>query len=224
MNDNIILAAEVNYTKSEMSRTGATMLRNLAILLYDKALVHVAELTEYGITSEKLAAFKDDIDQFSNVLPQIRMGITEKKQATSHLAQLIDDNDKLLDKMDSLIEIIKLDYPDFYEAYRSNRKVLVNRTGTIVLTGRISDAITREGIYGVKVTFSPQNGLMGVNASKAEAPMVKVTAKKGRFRVKSMKPGTYNAVLRRRGYKEKIVNVLISPGEMTVLNEELESM
>jgi len=220
---NIILATEVNYTKSEMRRSGGASLVNLALLLHDKALVHTAELGSYGITSDALAAFKAGIDQFSDALPKTRLGITEKKQATTQLAALFDANDLLLEKMDALVEIICLDQPDFYQAYRNNRKVIATGRGSLALTASIKDAVSREGIRGVKVIFNPQNGKVSITAAKTEATLMKVTAKKGNFKVKSMKPGTYNVILSKSGYKEQVVTVKIAAGERTVLNAEMES-
>jgi hypothetical protein len=84
------------------------------------------------------------------------------------------------------------------------------------------DAVTREGIWGVQVSFIPQNGHLNASAARDEVAFVKVTAKKGIFKVKSLKPGTYNAILSKPGYKEQTVSVLVVPGEMTDLTAEME--
>jgi hypothetical protein len=84
------------------------------------------------------------------------------------------------------------------------------------------DAVTREGIRGVHVSFIPQNGNLNAMAAKAEVALVKVTAKKGIFKVKSLKPGTFNAILSRVGYKEQMVSVMVVQGEMVDLTAELE--
>jgi hypothetical protein len=51
---------------------------------------------------------------------------------------------------------------------------------------------------------------------------VKVNAKKGIFKVKSLKPGTYNAILSSAGYKDQSLAILVVQGEMTDLTAELD--
>jgi hypothetical protein len=100
--------------------------------------------------------------------------------------------------------------------------VIDSGKGALALIARITDAATKTGIRGVNVTFTPQNGSLNPSAAKAEIALVKTTADKGTFRVKSLKPGTYMAIITKPGYKEQSVTVTVAHGDMTELIAELE--
>jgi hypothetical protein len=222
MTDKTVLGSEVTYKESDLKKVGGNLLIDRALLLYDKALANLPELGAYGITSDSLATYKTTIDQFSAALPKPRLGITEKKQATRQLALLFEANDLVLDKFDALVEIVRLNQPLFYAAYWNNRKVIAKGNGSLALTATITDANTREGIRGVTVSFTPQNGSLKLTSAKTELTLVKTTREKGIFKVKSLKPGTYNAIMTKPGYKEKVMEVSVAHGEMTNLVAELE--
>jgi hypothetical protein len=81
------------------------------LLIHDKAEANLKDLAPYGVTPEALAALK--IELFNAFIPKPRLIITEKKQATEQLAQLFAANDQLLEKIDALVEIVRLSQPEF---------------------------------------------------------------------------------------------------------------
>jgi hypothetical protein len=169
-----------------------------------------------------LTALKNAIDLFNAAIPKPRLGITERKQATGQLDKLFKANDAILEKFDTLAEVIRLSQPAFYAAYKDNRKVVDTGTGSLALTAIVTNATTGAGIKGVKVSFEQQNGSLKTAAAKAEKPLVKTTAEKGIFKIKSLAAGMYTATVNKPGFKEQIVTVTVADGDMTELIVELE--
>jgi hypothetical protein len=66
------------------------------------------------------------------------------------------------------------------------------------------------------------NGTLKTAIAKGEKPLVKTTAAKGMFKVKSLPAGTYTATVVKPGFKEQVLTVTVSDGDMTELRVELE--
>jgi hypothetical protein len=222
MTENTVMEGEVWSSKSLLRKSQGSLLANRALFLYDKAAGLKGELTAYGITSEGLEAYKNAIARYSEILPKTRLGITERKQATSLLRQLFEANDRLLEKLDALVKIVRTGQPAFYKAWIDNRRVVATATGTLALLARITDASTREGLRGVLVRLTHQNGSLSPVAAKFGVVVEKTSGEKGIFRVKNMKPGTYTALLSKPGYREKTITLSVAQGEMTEMTAEME--
>jgi hypothetical protein len=219
---NVVLAQEVFFRESTLMRSTDSLLKDRATLILNKAKERLDELTSYGITEEALKALQTAIDLFSASIPKTRLDITERKQSAFRLAKLFESNDALLEKLDDLMEIVRISQPDFYNAYRSNRKVTETARTTLALKATVSDAITKERIKGVKVSFVFQNGNLTPSSGKTEIAKVKITSEKGMFRIKRLAAGEYKAILSKPGYKEQVVPVSVAEHEMTEFYVELE--
>jgi hypothetical protein len=222
MNNNAILAKEVHYSESDLKRSTDSNLKDNALIIHDKANENIAALGEYGVNTRVLSSLKSAIDQFNVAIPSTRIGKTETKQVTGQLAKLFKDNDALLAKFDLLVEIVRLSQPAFYSAYKDSRKVIPRGTGSLALKATVTDAATREGIKGVKVSFALQNGLSKAATATAKKPFVKTTADKGIFKIKNLADGTYIATLVKTGYLEQVVTINVANGEMTVMDVKME--
>jgi hypothetical protein len=222
MNNNVILAKEVHYSETDLSKAADSKLKDRALLIYDRANANLAALATYGITAAVLTALKNAIDLFNASIPSTRTGKTETKAATDQLAKLFKSDDDLLAKFDLLVEVVRLSQPAFYSAYKDNRKVIDTANGSLALTALITDAINGEGIKGAKATFVLQNGTNKVATAKMEKPLVKITALKGIFKIKSLADGIYIVTIEKTGFKTVTVTVNIANGEMTVLEVKLE--
>jgi len=222
MTENTVLEGEVWSPKSMLRKSHGSLLANRALSLYDKAAELREALAAYGITSEGLTAFKNAIDRYNEILPKPRLGITEKKQATNHLGQLFAANDRLLEKLDALVKIVRTAQPAFYKAWTDNRRVIATGTGTLALLARITDAVTREGLRGVLVRLTHLNGNLNPVAARFGAVVEKTSGEKGIFRVRNLKPGTYTALLSKPGYREQTITLSIAQGEMTEMTAEME--
>jgi hypothetical protein len=222
MTHNAALVKEVYYSETDLKAAPGSILIDRALLIHDKAGENLNALAPYGVTADALAELKSAIDLFIASIPKPRLGITEKKQATNQLSDLFKSNDELLEMFDSLVDIVRLSQPSFYAAYWNNRKVIDTGKGSLALKAKITDADTKAGIKGVKVSFVSQNGNLKLASTKGDKPLIKKTAEKGMFRIKSLPAGTYTATLRKPGYSEKVVPVTVADNERTELVVELE--
>jgi hypothetical protein len=222
MTTQAVLASEVSYTDSDIKMASGNMLKDRALLIYDRASEHLQSISEYGVSAELLAELKSAIDQFIAAIPKPRLGISDRKQATSKLAELFSVSDALLEKLDLLVKMVMISQPEFYATYWNVRRVIENGRGSIALRAMVTDASTREGIRGVKVSLTLQNGNVKISSEKASINMVKTTASKGIFLIRSMHPGTWTATLAKPGFKEQVVTVTVAEKELTNLNVEME--
>jgi hypothetical protein len=222
MNNNAILAKEVHYSETELNKAADSKLKDKALLIYDRANSNLAALATYGITAAVLTTLKTAIDLFNAAIPTTRTGKTETKAATDQLKKLFKSDDDILAKFDLLVEVVRLSQPAFYSAYKDNRKVIDTANGSLALTALITDAITGEGIKGAKATFVLQNGANKAATDKIEKPIVKISALKGIFKIKSLADGIYIVTIEKTGYKTVTVTVNVANGDMTVLEIKLE--
>jgi len=216
LNGNILLATEAGYTESQLKTCADSVLRDRAAIVYSKATENIAVLAEYSVTTEELAELKTLLDLFTIAIPGPRLGITEKKQATDQLDELFKANDALLAKFDLLVELVRVDQPQFYSSYKDNRKIIDTGANSLALNALITDKATGDGLKGVKAVFTLANG-------NNEVVLEKITADKGIFRVKSIDAGVYNVTLSKPGYKSLTVTISVSENELTTLTAQMET-
>jgi hypothetical protein len=216
--NNQVLLNEVKYSESDLKRKPDTMLRDCAQGLYDRAQANLPALSTYGITAATQTTFQGAINSFVASIPKPRMGITEKKQSTTQLANYFKAADAALSNIDALIEIIRVSQPNFYTGYKTARKIVDNGTGKLSVKGLVTDATTGEPIKGVSLTF-----ILDGNSTKAlnTKPVVKKTAAKGMFYIRSLPAGIYKVVITKNGYQKQETTLAVSDGEMSLLNIQL---
>jgi hypothetical protein len=215
---NTILLKEVKYTKSELKRAPDADLKNMTQCIYDRAHENIASLDDYSITEAMLTTFNETITSFNEAIPTVREGTTSKKLYTTQLENLYKKTDAALDTIDRIVEIVRLSQPDFYTGYRNSRLIINTAGGTVALKGIITDAASSEPLKGVTLTITPDGGIAVQAMNGNGEPIVKKTAEKGGFMVKSLPEGTYNVSIAKNGYKEQVVMVAVTDGEMSELN------
>jgi hypothetical protein len=127
-----------------------------------------------------------------------------------------------LDKIDALVEIVRISQPDFYSGYKSARRIIETGAGSFQVKGIVTDAGTGEGLKGATLSFAQNssNGLMKAASSSAEA-MKKKTAIKGGSNIKSLPEGTCTVTVRKNGYADMTTSIAVTSGELVKLNVEL---
>jgi hypothetical protein len=218
--NNDTLLNEVRFTESDLTRIQEVALKNNCQTIYDRCESNIQSLTENGITPDTQKAFLDAITAFNNALETPRTKIGEKKKATEKLALLFDTADKAIELMDYSVGIVKDDQVDFFNAYKTNRKLVDTNTGNISLKAKATDLTNGSPLKGVKFIFKPEG--VKVNLTAGTTEIIKKTAEKGSFHVKNMPAGTYKVVVNKPGYKEKEVSVSVADGERSELTVELE--
>jgi hypothetical protein len=215
------LVPEVAFSESNLRYDSENNVKDRALKIHELAQKNLSVLTPYGVKEETLADLKTAIDLFIESIPKTRLVISDRKQATEELERLFKANNDILEKMDALVEMLRMEQPEFYTSYWSNRRVIETGKSSLALKAMVTDTNTHSGIKGVKVSFV-RNGQLQLNSAKTNTPMVKRTTVNGGFWVRNLAAGTYTATIAKLGYKEKVVTVNVPENEMTELYVELE--
>lgn len=227
--NNTVLMNEIKYTESDLKKLADTGLRDATQGVYDRAQTNLTALATYGITAATQTTYLNAINAFVASIPKPRLGITDKKQSTTQLANFFNVAEGALENIDTIIEIVKLTQPNFYNGYKSARKLVETGTGSLTVNGFITDASTGEPLKGVTVSFSPDGGSLAMKAvsstnktTKTDPLVVKKTAEKGGFNIKSLPEGTYQVSVKKNGYLEQIVTIEVTSGEKSEVKVQLE--
>ena len=86
---------------------------------------------------------------------------------------------------------------------------------TVAVRGFIIDAITRIGIKGVIITY------MNADGSAMQPALVKKSATKGGFIVKSLAEGIYQIKLTKIGYRDLLMTGTVVNGELCNIKAEM---
>ena len=218
--NNSTLLNEAKFSVSDLGRMTDVALKDYLQIIHDKAEANIGSLSEYGITPETQKVFIDTITAYNASLSTPRFGIAEKSKATKKLAVLFDAADAAVENMDFAVGIIKLTQPDFFNGYKTSRKLIDTSAGNLALKATATDQANGEPVKGVLFTFKHEGVQAALSGGNGE--ITKKTAEKGSFHIKNMKAGTYRVSVRKPGYKEKEVTVSIADGERSELNVELE--
>jgi hypothetical protein len=217
---NTLLINQVKFTTSGFVRMTDTGIKDYAQIIYDRAQSNLEALPTYGITADTQKALLDTITAYNDSISRPRIGLTEKSQATKQLILLFDTADIALGNIDLAVEIIRLSQTTFYTGYRTIRKVVTTSAGSLRLKALATDKKNGEPVRGARFAFK----LSGENplSNNGNGEIVKKTAEKGRFRIKSMMSGIYQLLVSKTGYADKAQTVTVADGEMTDLWVEME--
>lgn len=116
-------ALDYAYYKIRYARDSETL--QIAGAISTELHNHRANLTGYMVTEEHLVELQEHIDKFRETM-EIKGGVKSRRVAdTKRLGLLFKSTDDLLyRKMDKLMIRLNTDYPDFFNAYRSARKIV----------------------------------------------------------------------------------------------------
>jgi hypothetical protein len=218
--NNDSLLKEVRFNESDLVRGQEVRMLDNCRTIYEAGQANLQSLAEYGITAESQKEFLDKITAFNSALETPRTGKGEKKKLTERLTVLFDQADNSIELMDFAVGTVKDEQVDFFNAYKTNRKLVETNTGNISLKAKVIEVITGLPLRGVIFTFEPEGTNMELAASNGK--LVKKTAAKGSFMVKNMAAGSYKVKIHKPGYKVKEVVVSIADGERSDLNIVLE--
>ena len=215
LSNNKKLLKEVDYSESDLRRQPDTTLVDIAQLVYQRAEQNMDDLAEYQFNEENRAALLQAISEYNNLLTSPRYEQANRKIATQQLDYLFTKGQDIVNKMDVLVEIIRDNESGFYTGYRSVRKVICTGASRLALKGKIVDQLTGDPIKGVKVSFWLDGDPKRIIGASEQADLMKKSAEHGGFQIKSLKPGTYRAMLKKEGYNDQQVVVYVNEGERT---------
>jgi hypothetical protein len=220
--NNPTLQSEVNISESKFKNFSDTDLKDYAQIVYNLAQTNLAALPTYGITAATQTAFLAAINNYNASLATPRVNATAKSQATKQLVVLFKTANEALANMDAAVEIVRLTQPNFYNGYRTARKVIYNGTSSLALKVTTINAVTGEPEANVEITFTPVASLSKAASTNGNDKIVKKTAAGGGANVKNMADGDYEYTTKKSGCKSSKGIVSVVNGETTFLEIKIE--
>ena len=222
--NNPVLAQEIKFTAGRLKKEADTAIRDYAQIVYDRAQPIVASLATYGITAVTQTALLTAITNYNASIGKPAAGKVESSQLTKQLAGFFATAEGALANMDAAVEIVKLSQPNFYNGYKNVRKVVVMGVGSLAVKGLVTDAMSGEPIKGATLSFALDGGVSLAKAKSSTAQtesIVKKTADKGGFNIKSLPSGMYTVTIKKVGFADQVATVAVADGELTEINIQL---
>lgn len=219
--NNATLAQEVKFSESKLRQIADTAVKDYAQIVYDRAQTNVAALATYGITAATQTTLLNAINAYNASIGKPGVSRNESGQNTKQLEALFKTADAALANMDAAVEIVRLTQVA-YNSYKNARKVIETGIGSLAVKGLVTDAVSGEPLKGVTLSFSLEgnNGLAKA-AKAATESVVKKTAEKGGFNIKTLPSGMYSVTIKKVGYVDQVVTVAVADGDLTELNVQL---
>ncbi|HEX3006409.1 MAG TPA: carboxypeptidase-like regulatory domain-containing protein [Bacteroidales bacterium] len=218
---NVELLANVEYTATDLKRAKDTEIAGICTSILNYAKANAAALVAYGVTEVMITELETSITTYSNAISQPQVSKTKTMTATENLAVAFKEADDILEhRLDLDIELFSGSNPDFVSQYRKSRDIVASGNKTSSLLGTVVEAGTEAPVKGVTFTFTVQGN--GALMASGNTSIVKKSADKGKFRIANMPEGTYKVVVKKIGYKDQLLTVIIAAGETTTLKVTLE--
>lgn len=210
--------------KSELHYASALNARSKAQAIYSAANPIATSLVSYGVTAAALTALKTSIDSFTVSIPTPQLSTHERAVLNERMLLSLKTAEQNLEKIDAMMEVIRLSQPDFYLLYKKVRKVVL-ASNILSIQGKVVDAKTGKEINGVHLEIMPMLTKTEKSlASKTEESMLKVSRIKGGFRIKNLAHGSYQVKASKPGYADQTITVYVSDGERSNIDLNLERL
>ena len=213
LTNNQILLGQVNYTESDFKRYSDDAIKDHARIIYNCAEPIIDQLTSYDISTDTQTAFLIAINNYTEALGSPDLAGTIRKQATEKLVRLFSEGNQVVDKMAAAVEVVRIKEPVFYLGFKTAQKLNVKGITTLSVKGHTKDA-NGQTLSGVTITVTLNGTIV----------LVKKTAEKGGFYIRSLAAGTYAFTFKKTGLAEQTTNVVVNSGEMTRLKVIMVTM
>jgi len=210
-----VLLSEVTISQSELKTKSDEPLKETAEGIYNRAALHLADLTPYGITAATQLELRNAIDNFAAAMTNPRLSDTEAKELTHELEEDFKGAENELKELKAIMEIIRIPEPAIYRSFIQACRIIPYGEQSYAVRGLVTDSITKIGITGVSITFLHEDG------TNLQPPLVKKSAAKGGFNVKSLAEGVYKIKLTKVGYAEQLITITVNGDELCRINVEM---
>lgn len=215
----------IRFSKSDVSTCADNVLVSHAIKLCDTAEPLLPDVGTFTVTAEEISELRDICVAFLAKMPQPMESRRDLKQTTQALNSLMMETNGLLMKIDAIMLIIRFSNSSFYEHYKNSRSVIKTGSRSLAMKGTMTDAATGLGLAGVTLSIVPGNGSALKSASGPDlSKIVKISAAKGGFNVKTLADGTYIVTAAKEGYVPQSYTAYVNNGELTVVNMALQPL
>jgi len=206
------LLKDIKFTKTDMANISDIELVQIAKKLHETVNLYLAELEKYELDAETQKTLLADITVYETTAPKLDKWLRDQKEITNILRINYKTADEIVASIDKQVEIVHDSEPEFYKKYKTTRKVDVP-ADVVQLVAKITDAERGAGVPNATVTFT-------LNDSTAE-PIVKQTAEKGGFQIKTIASGIYTVKIQKIGYQTQTLTITLPGDEPYSLNVKL---
>jgi hypothetical protein len=214
-NKDQILQNEVHYTPSVIKQSSDATVLKWSNGIYERAELHLSEAASYGINDATLADLRKSIGDFEISMPTQRISATNQKLNTTLLEGTFTKVDQSLVHIDALVKILSSTEPILFTTYELRRKILNYGFRTMAIRGIITDSITKIGIKGVTIDF------LNADGASLQPVVVKKSAAKGGFNIKTFAEGVYLIKMTKVGYNDLTSTHTIVNGELCKIFAEM---
>jgi hypothetical protein len=194
---NMVMLKEMSSSASKLKRMKDDTFTTYCMNTLKVASVHLAALNNYNISEESLKEIGEKVTAFSEASPQPRNAVSQRAANRKALDLLIREINALLkNQLDILVSPFKISEPEFYNAYKSNRKTLSLTGTTTQLKGTILLSGTKKPITGVEIQ---------VWDGGTEPVAIALSNVKGNYRIAGITPGFSTIKVRDEKGNEKVV-------------------
>ena len=197
------LLKDIKFTKTDLANISDIELVQIAKKLHETVNLYLAELEKYELDAETQKTLLADITIYETTAPKLDNWQRDQKEITNILRINYKTADEIVSSIDKQVEIVHDSEPEFYKKYKTTRKVDVP-ADVVQLVAKITDAESGAGVPNATVTFT-------LNDSTAE-PIVKQTAEKGGFQIKTIASGIYTVKIQKIGYQTQTLTITL-PGD-----------
>jgi Carboxypeptidase regulatory-like domain len=194
--DNVLLK-ETETSLSRLNRMSDESFYRFCVNTIKMAGTKEDLLKEYGLTTMQLSVLSEKAQVFHENSTAPRNAISERSASRKHIIQLIKATNELLtSQMDPLVLSFKKTMPDFYNAYKSNRKTIL-ATGTITqLKGTVQVEKGKKTLTGVRIELLNHAG---------EIIAASVSNTNGNYQMKGLPIGSFSIRTTDAAQKEKLI-------------------
>lgn len=211
--NNLVMLSETKLSYNLLKRCSDLELVDKGKGLLKSIASHLAVLESYRFTAEMRDTLADLIAGYEAAIPQTRQTQVDRKGMTRQLNQAFENAYDALDNIDMLMEILKFSEPTYYASYKATRKVISTGSGSLAVQGTVTDATTQQPLTGAQLTFR----LHG----EEEIALIKQTANKGGFKIKSLNEGMYAVDVTKTGYHPQNLSLTVDATQLADLEVKL---
>lgn len=221
VNNNSLLGV-MNYSESKLKKCSDLKLVTNCQVIRDNANGNIAALATYGVTPAMLTTLQAAITAFNHTAQKSRILATDTSEATVTIGVLLNTLKTNWAKIDTLVKMVKMSHPSFYDEYLKVRKVISQGRSSLAMKVQVVNAETGMPEANVSLTLAPYDGMQKSVVAGKIKDIVKKTAPGGGCNYKSLADGRYMLTAHKQGLKKDVHIIDVVSGEMTGVMIQLE--
>src|SRR5579871_97096 len=187
------LMQKTKFTLSELKRLKDGLLSLICTNIRDAAQANLASLATAGVTAATLTDFQTAIDSYANKATSPRNAVSQRSVYSQALNNFFAIADGIVKKqLDKWAVQFKADNIDFYNGYKSNRKIVDPGTSATQIAGDIISANNNLPVQGATVQLV---GTSITGSTDADGNFVLKSVAIGPQSIKITKPGFADAII-----------------------------